>query len=1152
MQQIDRRVFKDGQLDTDSGSIFLGQNSWVNMRDFRTGSTDTQQGRVDYLQSIGSTILKVNNALPPTITTPPICLGHAPDFPYKRIIYAVWTPEGNNGWFCYDIPSDTVYTVLLDAQVTGGLGFDKYHPIHSAFVLNHCVYWTDNNQQPRRVNIDAGIKMNQPSYSTPFLPYTAPLDPSIISWIRRQPGMPPSFIKITQTVPPITTNFIAPEAFQFCYRYVYRDFETGTLSALSALSNFNSLTDTFNRIDVSIPLQEKIQQDVVQIDLVARYLISGVYFIINSWQTSVPADAAAIAAHNAGTTPLMYSFYNDKVGIALDSAYSIKPYDNVPLLAGTVEAAKNRGFMADVTLGYDSPQVTSLAVTPNNQTASNILTGRWFLFTFNSVCAGVSSGTQSYYLLDITNLPDPTTRGYYYAGSGAGIPPFPGSYAWTGLTFVGAGLFDVMNHFQPGCTNSILGFVNQSATTTITGGPIPPAVIGSTVFKTDASYQAAVTFYDYYGRKCGVVTNPGLKTYIADRTYNQLSYTVGIDWTLSNAAALAEIPPWAYYYSVDLSNCLRTRFFLQAQAQFIWYAAIDPSSGLTTFSTTTYAPTLAGVAVDISALDSFGQGYVFAKGDICKLYFPNPVGATTPKSEFRLSIIGQDNQFIICQLADVGTVGGTTPYNGVPSLFEIYTPYQAIPDEPYFEVGQLFPVTNPGLSTRAYSVIAGTFAGDVYIMNRNNTTLAFPSAGENYGAENMNPNDTFYLNWFTNAGRPNFVDTIGQVNQTASGAYSNTFILGSKINGLSTFDLFNTFDLSPDYGTIMKLVLTNKIQFTGSIMLAICSGGETASLYLNENVIITTTGETLITQSSSVVGYINNLKGSYGTLNPESVVEFRGNVYWYDALNGKYIQYSDSGLFPISNYKMTRYWKLFTQQYNSMTPAQIEALGSRPYVFSGIDPHHGELLVSVPRVLATPPMGYLVDYPGVPYPGDFWDGQAKSAVYKISANPNKWTGSYRMPAEQYAYMEDNLYAFYQGNIYLCNSTTSFGNIFGTEVFPDICFYSNAAPNSPKEYNNAVLQANMEPVFTHFATEFPTVQSSIPLQWTETEGIWYAPILRDRLTLKYAGDYNGAMFGGDKIRGTTMQTYMQFDASFGLVQIKFCNLTYNLSKGQVYA
>lgn len=1133
MQQIDRRIFKEGMLDSDSGSIYLPPSAWVNMRDLRIGSTDTVRGRVDYIQSVGSTVLKNNPNLPATGTN--IVIGHAPDFPYKRIVFTVWNSLGAHCIFCYDLQADLVYTVLLNSQVTGGLNFDKSHPIHSAAVVNHCFYWTDNFNQPRRVDIDAGIKMNQPGYVTTTLPYTAPLDMSVITVIRRQPGIPPTCVKFNQIAPTVVGNFVANEAFQFCYRYVYRNFETGTLSGLSNLANFNSVTDMFNRIDVTLPLQEQILQDVIQVDLVAKYMVSGVYFVINSWFSNVPADAAAIAAHNAGTTALAYSFYNNKIGIALDTAYSVKPYDTVPLFCETIEAAKNRLFMANYTAGYNTPSgstVSSLALTLVSGGSAPQVTGSWILFKFRSVCGSFPS-TMTVYLLDIQNIsPDPANGYYVYTPNG--VPPFPASVNYAQCSYRGAGLIDVMNYYASGCTNSIMGFTPQGATSIITGAPAPPAVVSKRAFKSDAAYQYAITYYDYWGRKCGVVTNPSMQIQIPDRTYSTISFITQAAWTLSNVGAVNQIPDWAYYYSIDVTLCLRTRFFVQARSPQVVYATRDPSTNAWVFTSTTYAASNAGVAVDISLLASQGMGYVFDpdSGDILKLY-------TLAGNEYTLSIIDQVDQYLVCQLVDVGLGAG------FKSLFEIYSPYQPSTDEPEYEINQFFPVNNPGQPSRIFSVTAGTINGDITLLSRNDGT-------ETYLTENMSPNDKFYKLWLTDAGRPNFIDTIGQQTKVSTITWSSPFINGSKINGLSTFDALSTKDISPEYGSIMKLVLTNKIQRTGSIMLALCNAGETASLYLEENVVTTTTGETEIAQTSDVIGYVNNLRGSYGTLNPESVVEFRGNVYWFDALNGKYVQYSDSGLFPISNYKMTRYWKLFSSQYSSMTQAQIEAFGSRPYVFSGIDPHHGELLVSVPQVLAAPPMGNLVDYPSIPYPGDFWDGAAKSVVFKIISDPNKWTGAYRIKAEQYAYMDDNTYAFSGGNIYMCNSTESFGNFFGVQYTPDICLYSNANPQKPKEYNNLNLQANAAPIFTHLASEFPTIQSSIVPVWTELEGVFYGQILRDRLTPGYGTNYDDAMFRGDKIRSVALQIYLQWDTTTHQVQAKFCNATYNFSKGQVPA
>ena len=71
---------------------------------------------------------------------------------------------------------------------------------------------------------------------------------------------------------------------------------------------------------------------------------------------------------------------------------------------------------------------------------------------------------------------------------------------------------------------------------------------------------------------------------------------------------------------------------------------------------------------------------------------------------------------------------------------------------------------------------------------------------------------------------------------------------------------------------------------------------------------------------------------------------------------------------------MTRFWKQFSDTYKSLTTGQIESLGARPFVFTTIDPHHNELLISIPKLLNIPPKGYTLDYPSMVYPFDIWDG----------------------------------------------------------------------------------------------------------------------------------------------------------------------------------
>ena len=113
------------------------------------------------------------------------------------------------------------------------------------------------------------------------------------------------------------------------------------------------------------------------------------------------------------------------------------------------------------------------------------------------------------------------------------------------------------------------------------------------------------------------------------------------------------------------------------------------------------------------------------------------------------------------------------------------------------------------------------------------------------------------------------------------------------------------------------------------------------------------------------------------------LVQYRGNVYYLDASNGRWVQYSANGLDNISAVKMSRFWKNWCYKYLSMTKAEIEAFGNRPYVFATVDPGHDELLVTIPRLSYDPPKGYLPDYPAIVYPFDILDYTGKTISYKL-------------------------------------------------------------------------------------------------------------------------------------------------------------------------
>lgn len=1119
--EYEKKYFGNGSGNFDDADFILQPNQWVNMENCRIGSTDN--GVIGTVESIGRILLLSDPE--PSVTN--VTIGSVEDEENRRIVYFLKDLYGP--WdkiVCYDVSTDTFYNVIYSFQVTGGLNFDKNSLIHSARIINGLLYWTDNLNEPRKINIDAGINMNYPATIPDVEPYTNPVHQQVITVIRRPPYYPPALEKDTDV--DYVNNFIADSATQFAVRYRYRDYEYSVIGPYSVLAPFNDSEDDSNFINITIPTSEIIDQDVIEAELIVKYGNEAMAFIIHTW------DRDDIDAHNTGTA-LEFDFYNDIKGLALDQPTVAKPFDSVPLLSKALETANNRLFLGNNLEGYDTPTLTSLEIGVASVSDDGEYDAVWGIYEMVFIVDGSATESFDAYVAFIPDL------GTYYFFAEVTTPPLPSTksaldaeFDTTDISSIGTFLINNGYVTPPPDWDSFTDSFDPTfgtglpATLTITDLDVPVAE-GQRSFKSEGSYAGGLVFFDKYRRKCGVVTAENITVEMPVRTYDTAVFNVGMTWEVSNVNAVNEIPDWAYYYAPVRTQNLQTRFFAQARAVQMFYVTRD-DDGTYDYTNTGYNTDRYAIGVDISNLVNNGMGYVFAEGDIMKLFFD-----TNPPNDTSVSIIGQDGKWLLVQAKDFGTLGAS-----VKPLFEIYTPYVQSVSEPYYEVGQIYAVLNPGTASRAYSVVGGILNGDIYILTRGET-------GSEYFTENMSPNDKFWTNWFTDIAWPSFIDKIGQQLKENSISWSNIYIQGTKTNGLSTFDAVDEKPIPLECGTIQKLQLTSKVNNEqGVVMLSICTR-ETASMYMGEQQLLSTNTNAFVAQSDNVIGTINILKGSFGTISPESVTEFRGNVYWVDVLNGKVVQYSLNGLYPISTYKMSRYWQLFSQQYLSMTQSQIEALGSRPFIFTTVDPKHWELLISVPKLLNTPPRGYLPDYPSRVYPFDIWDGQAKTLVYKLNMEPNFWQGAYTFGnVEGFITIQNRLFQFRLGLLFELNSTNASGSI----LFPRIMFVSNQIPSRPKVYNNISLEVNQLPTFTYFMSEQPYQQVSNlqDFDWENLEGVLYSQIYRNVLTPSATGLVPNALVVGEKMRTYALRVMLEFQTIDAPLELRFVNLGYSISLG----
>lgn len=1145
MQKLVKKFFDNG-IDADLAEHLVPPNSYISGNDFRIGTTD--KGGAGYIENILKNAEKFHT-LPSGGTN--IRIGFAADDENGWIIKFNFNSIGDHGVYLYDIIGDLWYTVLLDADVDGGLNFDKYHLINGAFIINEILYFNDYYNEPRSINLGAFIS----AYGASPLPSPAeadyvvslPVDYTEITLIKKGPSIPPAIFKEWGST--FDNNFIANDSFQFAVRWKFFTGEETVLNDWSASSFLNDPNQTFNVIRVVVDGTEIMPQGVRLVQLIVKPSSTGKAFVIKTWDRLVPSEKTEI-----DNQALSFVFYGNINGEPIDSPSLVRPFYSVPLLSGSMAPGKNRILLGNNLEGYDTPLTTSLSATLTSQSTGGTSSvvknlvevrlafglagpnndyayGGWYVYLNEG---GVTPG---YYLVNGTEKTSVGSVGgldpnqyYYFAPS---LDPPPATASPASLTFRG----DTVAQVQENVGNAFSGgqiegsqFYTRATTISVLG----LSVTVYNIIKSNSIYKLGVVFYDRYLRKCGVVFTDDIVS-IPKRNYSLSSVTTSINWTLGYSNVLEEIPDWAYYYQVVRTLNLRTRYFIESYDEEVRYATRG-SDGLLDFTGTTYTINTVAIGINSKALLQANLGYVFSEGD-------QAIIIDDSNNLNELPVIGQEGEYILLKPKDIGN---TTSKKFV---YEVYVPYKTSEHEPFYGMGQMLKVTNPGTSLRTYGTLSGVFRYDAFAFTRNYNATA-------YFAEAMNPNDTYFERWDTDAGKPSLITKLGQKQYETGVRFSNVIIDETQTNGLSAFEALNRETLPEGMGTITKLVQAAKVQKDGNIILALCEQ-EAASVYLGETEVFDAEGNSFLAKSDKFIGQVNVLKGGFGCSNHESVVAFHGQVAWYSKKMASFVVYSNNGVYPISENGMKRVANLFTQDYSGLSVSEIEALGSRPFIFGGVDPFHDEIYFSIPSTLSTPPKGYLPDYvsPDIPivYPYDIYDGTAKVLVYQLKKD--RWAAPHNYQTEGFIDIRNFLFSSKNGSLYKHNTDDGTANTYskwyGANVIPSIGFILNEDASDIKEYLTLSVEGNFTPTFVQLRCELPNVQDSdaqSQSEFTIREGVAYLPIKRDRLSPNVTGTYDQKLYTGDKMRGQYMKVFVEFETN-ALIQIRFFNVGYSSSLGQ---
>jgi hypothetical protein len=333
-----RRTFQKGVMNQDLDERLLPNGSYISAENVTVNSYAS--GDVGAIQNAYGNSLKGDISLATNIQTitNPIVIG-AVAYEPKGLIYWLVTTDQFDGVFEYNIQSGQTTRVLQCSKPNPGspLNFNSNYIVTGINYLesqdgNNYLFWTDNYNAPRRININR------------CKGYTAD-DTSIaddISVIMAPPLNAP-YISLSQNNNPDSTN-LKEKFVYFSYRYKYIDNEYSSMSPFSGVGfeagafaidyetgDNTGMINQKNLIDIHF---ETGNEFVKEIQLLVRDTRSLNVMVIDSF------DKSKLSIQD--NTTYSFTFRNNKIYTTLSNEQVTRLFDNVPLKALGQDIIGNR------------------------------------------------------------------------------------------------------------------------------------------------------------------------------------------------------------------------------------------------------------------------------------------------------------------------------------------------------------------------------------------------------------------------------------------------------------------------------------------------------------------------------------------------------------------------------------------------------------------------------------------------------------------------------------------------------------------------------------------------------------------------------------------------------------------------------------------
>jgi hypothetical protein len=343
--------------------------------------------------------------------------------------------------------------------------------------------------------------------------------------------------------------------------------------------------------------------------------------------------------------------------------------------------------------------------------------------------------------------------------------------------------------------------------------------------------------------------------------------------------------------------------------------------------------------------------------------------------------------------------------------------------------------------------------------------------------------------------------------------YGSTYVENSTVNGLANFSALDDFNLGSEQGRNSLLIKAD------GVLLAI-NERSTTSIYVNEAFINTADGQRFLAKTEGVISDDRELKGSFGTVNPESIATNGDVVYWVDLFKGEALRYNN-GLTPIaSTYKAKTYFRRKCDE-------RINLLNLNPKIYGGYDPYLDMYIVTFA------PVGNL--------PGE---------TIGFSETYKGWVSFFSFIPERYSNINTELLSFKNGTVYRHRRPNVGYNKFYGEEHPSVIeFISNPEVEFEKTWENLAIDSG-KAWKVDISNEKGQVSDLVPADFRKKGSAFYADILRDKNTpadLMKPGQL--PLRSGRELRSQTLTVRLETDSK-DFVNIQSAYTGYLTRSGQL--